>query len=181
MISRIQTAEQLLQMPSDGNRYELVKGVLKMMSPAGGRHGRIAARIGKLLANHVDDHQLGCTFAAETGFLLARDPDTVRAPDAAFVSGERMRQIEDERGFLPLAPDVAVEVASPEDRRSEIESKALMWLDCGTRLVLVVEPAAQLVHVYRSPTDITRLTVEDMLDASDVVSGWKVAVAEFFP
>lgn len=86
MISQVITAEQLATMPSDGKRYELVKGVLSTMSPAGGRHGRIAGRVFKLLANHVDDHQLGCTFAAETGFLIARDPDTVRAPDAAFSS-----------------------------------------------------------------------------------------------
>lgn len=90
MITRINSAEELAKLPSDGCRYELVEGVLKMMSPAGGRHGRITVRVNKLLAIYVDDHQLGVTFAAETGFLLGRNPDTVRAPDAAFVRQERM-------------------------------------------------------------------------------------------
>ena len=108
MITEISTAEQLAQMPGDDHRYELVEGVLKRMALAGGRHGRNTGRINKLLAIHVDDHGLGETFAAETGFLLDRNPDTVRAPDAAFVSREKMETLEDDSGFLPFAPNLAV-------------------------------------------------------------------------
>jgi Uma2 family endonuclease len=181
MITQVRTAEQLAQLPSDGNRYELVEGVLIMMSPAGGRHGRIAGRVFKLLANHVDDHALGCTFAAETGFLLARNPDTVRAPDAAFVSQDKMASLEDDSGFLPFAPDLAVEVVSPTDPFAAVEQKAFHWLNAGTRLVLIVEPASETVHAYRSRSNITVLNATEWLDATDVIPGWKVQVMHFFP
>ena len=152
-----------------------------MMSPAGGRHGRVAGRINKLLAIHVDDHQLGATFAAETGFLLTRDPDTVRAPDAAFVSQQKMESLEDDTGFLPFAPDLTVEVVSPNDTFADVENKAFTWLESGALLVLIVEPESETVHAYRSRSNIIVLQSTEPLDASDVVIGWKVEVSEFFP
>ncbi len=152
-----------------------------MMSPAGGRHGRIAARIGKLMAIHVDEYQLGECFAAETGFVLSRNPDTVRAPDVAFVSQEKMAALQDDSGFLPFAPDLAVEVVSPNDSFAEVEGKAWMWIASGTRLVLIVEPESETVYVYRAGTDIQVLDPQSVLDATDVVPGWRVQVADFFP
>ncbi|MCA9264035.1 MAG: Uma2 family endonuclease [Planctomycetales bacterium] len=181
MISKIRTAEQLVSMPRDAHRYELVDGVLRMMSPAGGRHGRVAARINKLLSVHVDDHGLGATYAAETGFLLARAPDTVRAPDAAFVGHEKIKQMDDDSTYLPFAPDLAVEVVSPSDTFADVEVKSLSWLEYGTKLVLIVEPVSCTVHAYRSRSDIIVLAKGDVIDATDAVPGWKVAVAEFFP
>jgi Uma2 family endonuclease len=180
MITRVSTAEQLARMPGDGKRYELVQGVLHMMSPAGGRHGRITVRINKLLAIHVDDHDLGETFAAQTGFLLARNPDTVRAPDAAFVCRKKMKSLEDDTGFLPFAPDLAVEVVSPNDTFADVEKKAFAWLDSGTSLVLIVEPESETVHAYRSRSNIAVLNSTGFLDASDAVPGWSVNVSEFF-
>lgn len=181
MIADIKTAEQLAKMPQDGNRYELVKGALRMMSPAGGRHGRITVRINKLLAIQVDDNHLGATFAAETGFLLAADPDTVRAPDAAFVRREKMEILEDDSGYLPFAPDLAVEVVSRTDTFADVERKAFSWLDAGTQLVLIVEPKPETVHAYRSRSSVRVLRPGDVIDAADVVAGWKVRVEEFFP
>jgi Uma2 family endonuclease len=181
MIAKVQTAEQLAQMPSDGNRYELIDGELHMMSPAGGRHGRVAGRVFKLLANHVDDQSLGCVFAAETGFFIRRNPDTVRAPDAAFVSQARMEDIIDDSGYVPLSPDLAVEVVSPNDTFADVENKAFSWLDAGSKLVLIVEPESKMVHAYRSRSDISVLQSAELLDVSDVVTGWQVKVSEFFP
>jgi Uma2 family endonuclease len=180
MITNISTAEQLAQMHADGHRYELVEGVLNMMSPAGGRHGRIAGRVFKLLANHVDDHALGCVFAAETGFIIRRAPDTVRAPDAAFVGLEKMEALENDSGFLPFAPDLAVEVVSPNDSFADVENKAFNWLDSGTRLVLIVEPESETLHAYRSRTNISVLNSTDFLDATDAITGWKIKVSEIF-
>ena len=180
MITNIRTAEQLAKMPLDENRYELVAGVLNMMSPAGGRHGRVAGRVFKLLANQVDDHHLGVAFAAETGFLIATNPDTVRAPDAAFVCQEKMDGLEDDSGYLPFAPDLAVEVISPNDTFSDVENKAFSWLDAGTQLVLIVEPESETVHVYRSRSSINVLKAGELMDAGDIVAGWKFEVAELF-
>ena len=150
----MKTAEQLAQLPDDGNRYELVEGVLSMMSPAGGRHGRIAGRAFKLLAIHVDDQNLGVVFAAETGFRISSNPDTVRAPDAAFVCREKMDQLDDDSGFLPFAPELAIEVVSPNDTFAAVEKKAFSWVDAGTQLVLIIEPESETVHAYRSRSNM---------------------------
>jgi len=176
----MKTAEQLARLPDDGNRYELIDGVLSMMSPAGGRHGRIAAKINKLLAIHVDDNNLGVTFAAETGFLISTNPDTVRAPDAAFVCKKKMDQLDDDSGFLPFAPELAVEVISPNDKFAAVENKAFSWLDAGTQLVLIIEPESEAVHAYRSRSNIIVLTSGEIIDANDVVAGWTVQVKELF-
>ncbi len=149
-----------------------------MMSPAGGRHGRVAMNCGRLLANYVDEHKLGVVYAAETGFILARDPDTVRAPDVAFVSADQASRIEDESAFIPFAPNLAIEVVSPSDSFSGVEEKAFAWLHAGTQLVLLVDPANETVHQYRSADDITVLGKGDVVSASDVVGGWQVAVAK---
>jgi Uma2 family endonuclease len=177
----MKTAAQLALMPDDGLRYALIEGELTMMSPAGGRHGRVAVRLNKLLAIHVDDNALGATFAAGTGFRIAVNPDTVRAPDGAFVRQEKMDALEDDSGFLPFAPDLAVEVVSPTDFFAAVESKAFAWLDAGTQLVLILEPESKTAHVYRSRTDIAVYGVGETIDAADVVKDWHIVVADVFP
>ncbi len=174
------TAEQLLELPDQGRRYELVRGELRMMSPGGNLHGKVAMRVGSLLDQHVRRHGLGVVYAAETGFLLSRNPDTVLAPDVAFVSRERLAPHEQSTGYLPLAPDLVVEVISPQDRFSQVEEKARRWLAAGTRLVLLVDPGQQRVHVLREPRQVIVLAEDELLDATDVVPGWQVPVREFF-
>src|ERR1700737_1433534 len=109
------TAEDLWNLPDDGFRHELVKGELRMMVPPGAEHGRVAATVAALLFVHARQTDAGVTFAAETGFLLARDPDPVRAPDAAFVARERAEAVGRTEKYWPGAPDLAVEVISPGD------------------------------------------------------------------
>ena len=174
------TLERFAALSLENGRSELVEGELRMMSPAGGRHGRVAMNCGRLLANHVDEHKLGIVYAAETGFILARDPDTVRAPDVAFVAAARVSDIDDESAFIPFAPDLAIEVISPSDSFSGVEEKAFSWLDAGTRLVLLVDPANETVHVYRSADEIEVLGKGNIVPASDVVHGWQVDVARIF-
>jgi Uma2 family endonuclease len=174
------TAKQLAGIPDDGKRYELVLGELHMMSPAGHEHGRVAMRIGSILEQHVRMHQLGTVYAAETGFLLSREPDTVRAPDAAFVSRERLTQAVEVAGYLPLAPNLVAEVVSPHDTFTQVEEKAHAWLEAGTSMVLVVDPGTRTVRVYRTKDNIAVLYEGDQLDAGDVVPGWKLPVGELF-
>ncbi|MFN7947827.1 MAG: Uma2 family endonuclease [Blastocatellia bacterium] len=174
------TADELLQMPDDGFRYELVKGELHRMPPAGFEHGNIALNIGSKLKEHINQTSQGKVVAAETGFQIASDPDTVRAPDAAFVSQQRLDEIGRIKGYFPGAPDLAVEVVSPNDIYSEVEEKVLEWLDAGTRMVIVVNPRKRTVTVYRSQTDITILKENDTLSGGDVLPGFSCKVAELF-
>jgi Uma2 family endonuclease len=174
------TAEELFCLPADERRLELVKGKLYEMAPAGGRPGRVAMRIGRLLDAHVELTGLGQVFAAETGFTLQRNPDTVRAPDAAFVAQDRMPPGETPDGYLALAPDLAVEVISPNDRPREVREKVADWLNAGTRLVWVIYPASRTVAVHRPPDSVEELGEVDTLDGADVVPGFYCRVAELF-
>src|SRR5205809_7456728 len=116
------TADELLAMPTGmGKRYELVAGELRVMSPAGWRHGKVVSRLCSRLSAYVEQHDLGIVFGAETGFRLASDPDTVRAPDISFVAKRNIPEQEPKDGFWPGAPDRAVEVLSPGDPTGQVD------------------------------------------------------------
>jgi Uma2 family endonuclease len=174
------TAERLANMPDDGRCRELVNGVLKMMSPAGGRHGLVALCLGRLLGNHVEINRLGVVFAAETGFILSRNPDTVRAPDVAFVRQNRMNSLEDISGFIPLAPDLVAEVISPSDSFSDVEEKTLCWINSGVRAVLIVDPKNKTVRICRPGNQMELLDESCELTVEDVVPNWRLKVADLF-
>jgi len=174
------TAEDLLRMPDDGYRYELVRGELRKMAAAGHRHGRVAMNVTLPLGQYVKTHHLGIVYAAGTGFKLASNPDTVRAPDVAFVRRQRVEEAGDSEGYWPGPPDLAVEVVSPSDTYAEVEEKILEWLDAGTRMIIVVNPRKRSVTVYRSRSEIVVLTENDVLDGRDVVPGWSMPVRDIF-
>ena len=136
IVEQVATAAELERLPDDGFRYELVCGELRKMTPAGNEHGRIAALLTVSLGQHVLANRLGSIYAAETGFRLASDPDTVRAPDAAFVSQARLDAVGAVAGYWPGAPDLVVEVVSPGDRYGEVAEKVADWLAAGTQMVV---------------------------------------------
>ena len=174
------TADDLLKTPHDGYRYELVKGELIKEPPAGNIHGKRAMRLGWRLARHVESNDLGVVFAAETGFRLATDPDTVRAPDVAFVTRTRIEEAGEFEGFWPCAPDLAVEVISPGDLYTDVEERVEEYLNAGARALWVVDPRRRTITDYRSLTDITILTENDTLDGTDIIPGFSCNVAEVF-
>lgn len=180
---KIMTEEDLLRMPDDGYRYELIEGELRQMPPTGYDHGRCTLNLSRLLATHVHTHKLGDVLAAETGFVIGRTADgraTVRAPDIAFVARGRVPIGSDTTKYLELAPDLVVETLSPSDTALEVEEKIFAWLAAGVRIALTVNPTSRSVTLYRSLTGITRLTDKDELDLSDVVSGFRCRVSEIF-
>jgi Uma2 family endonuclease len=172
------TADELFVMPDDGFRCELVRGEVRRMPPAGSEHGAVIMNIGTPLDQFVKANSLGVVFGAETGFKIASEPDTVRAPDLAFVRRERIPEEGIPQGFWPGAPDLAVEVVSPSDTYTEVEEKVHDWLNAGTRIVLVLNPRTRTVAVYTSHTDVVRLTESDTLDGGEVLPGFTCRVAE---
>lgn len=150
------------------------------MSPAGGEHGLIANELSTLLTIYVKANKLGRVCAAETGFIIARNPDTVRAPDTAFISNEQLSGIKRPKKYWPFAPDLAVEVVSPGDRAEEIEQKVKDWFSGGTRLVWIAYPSSQTIHVYLSTTNVQILQKGDVLTGDDVVPGFSCVVADIF-
>lgn len=173
------TIEEFERLPDDGQRSELVRGRVVREPPAGFEHGGVAMDIGRRIAEYVHRHGLGRVFAAETGFVLSRDPPTVRAPDAAFVASGRLPAGR-VTGFARFAPDLAVEVLSASNGEAELEEKVRDYVDAGTRLVWVADPAARAVSVYRPGGDRRVLAADEFLDGGDVLPGFRVRVAELF-
>jgi Uma2 family endonuclease len=176
----VTTADELFSLPDDGMRHELVAGEHRVMSPTGFRHGRVTATIGSLLFAYVREAGIGVVLGAETGFVLERDPDTVRAPDAAFVSRERAEAAGDIVTFWSGPPDFAAEVVSPSDTFTEVEEKALFWLQAGTKLVLVVDPARRTATTYSGPGEARTHREHDVLDLDVGVPGWRLTVSALF-
>lgn len=174
------TAEDLWGIGDDGYRYDLIRGELHRMAPDGGEHGEIGVTIAALLLAHVRPRRLGAVFGADTGFILARIPDTLLAPDVAFVHADRLPPRDQRIGFLELAPDLAVEIISPSERSGDVAEKVEIYLAAGVRMVLVVEPRLKTmtVHALGQPPRI--LHENDDFDGGDVLPGFCVPVAEMF-
>jgi Uma2 family endonuclease len=173
------TADELLHAAIPDKRTELVRGVLVVREPAGSTHGIVAMNLGAALAVHVRQAGAGAVFAAETGFKLTTNPDTVRAPDVAFVARDRVPPRES-RGFPALAPDLVVEVLSPEDRPGEVLAKVADWLTAGTRLVWVVDPERRQARVYRADGSETVVPGDGALEGEDVLPGFTCLLASIF-
>ena len=174
----ITTAEQLLHAPDLG-RCELVRGALVMMTPAGFEHGRIGIRLAQRLAEFVERGGLGVVTGPDTGFLLERNPDTVRAPDVAFVEKSRLpaKKI---TSFFPGAPDLAVEVLSPDDRASEVLAKVQAYLAAGCKVVWVVDPETQIVSAHDSAGRVVKWTGTAAISGEPLLPGFELPLADLF-
>lgn len=171
------TIDEFAEMPLQGI-WELVDGEPIESSPAAGRSGWINATIVALPANYVRQSGLGRAFSAETGFVLFEDRQTVRSPDAAVVLRNRLAELPD--SFVPMAPDLAVEVLSPSDRMADAMSKVSMYLQAGVRLVWLIDPATLTVTIFRQDAAPKMVSEGDILDGGDVLPGFSVPVAEIF-
>lgn len=178
--SKLMTADELLLLPDDGMRHELIRGELRTMPPAGAGHGDHTSVFDGSLGPFVRTGKLGRVLAGEPGFVLTTDPDTVRAPDVAFIRRSRLPEGRLPRGYFHGAPDLAVEVISPNDVYAEVEKKANEWLEHGTLVVFVVNPRRKVVAVHRPGQPAVILGMEDTLNAEDVVPGWSLAVRDLF-
>jgi Uma2 family endonuclease len=169
------TSEQLVHYPASDKRTELVRGRLVVREPATQEHGRAAAQILIEIGVYLRAHPIGEVYAAETGFTLARNPDTVRAPDVAYVSADRVRPPSGP-GFGEIAPDLVVEVLSPGDRARAVRTKVSHWLRAGTRLVWVIDARQRTAHVFRADGTEAALASTDHLDGESVLPGFQAPI-----
>jgi Uma2 family endonuclease len=177
--TKLVTADELFCMPEE-DRFELVRGVLVPMSPQPGfRHGRIGSRLAMEVGVFVRVNRLG-TCVVESGFRLARDPDTVLGPDFAFVARGRITADMDQTRYLPLAPDLVAEVVSPSDSVRRITERVQEYLDAGVRLVWVLDPRSESVRVHRPGQAPRTLSKDDVLSGEDVLPGFACRVADLF-
>jgi Uma2 family endonuclease len=175
--TRLMTAEELFKLPDDSLRHELIKGELLTMSPPGEEHGIVTLNLSALLYNYVKANDLGVLYAADTGFKLERNPDTVLAPDIAFVA--RHRAGTPSPFYRSGPPDLAVEVLSPSDTMPKVERKTALWLALGTRSVWNVNPRKRTVEVNRADGEKKLFYETDEL-VDDTVPGFRVKVSEIF-
>jgi Uma2 family endonuclease len=171
------TAEQLFQM--DLGRCELIRGEIVKMPPGGAEHGEYASDAAFFVNLHVKANRLGKVFAAETGFIIARHPDTVRAPDVAFVAKRRLpsRRV---RGYFPGPPDLAIEVVSPGDRRPAVLKKVREWLAAGTKSVWLIDSQKRSIHVFRPGRKVILYGIEDVLENDPTLPGFALKLADLF-
>ena len=176
--SQLVTGEELYRM-GDLGRTELVRGEIVHMSPTGFTHGRIENQIGRVLGNFVLKQALGDVVSGEVGIYTGRNPDTVRAADVAFVSTERMAQVKS-KSYLDVAPELVVEVLSPDDAWSSLMEKLDEYFASGVKMVWVADPRTRQIYVYHSMTSVERFTEQDTLTGGDVLPSFSVPVAELF-
>jgi len=179
-IEQLVTADDLLEISARDDRcYELIRGKLNVIPFADAMCGDLAAGLGSAIYLFASEHRTGAVFASGTGFFLERNPDTVRAPDTAFVRQTRLPARLTGK-YFPGAPDLAVEVVSPNDRAEEVQNKVQDWLSHGTQLVWVVEPKTRTVTVYRPDGTANVLQTTDTLDGEDVLPGFRFPLSRLW-
>jgi Uma2 family endonuclease len=176
--TKLITADELLAM-GDIGRCELIYGELVKMSPTNSDHGEIAMLIGIFVGSYVLQHDLGRVYAAETGFLVERNPDLVRAPDVSFVRKDHAAKIPRKK-FIPGVPDLAAEVISPSETRREVAEKVNMWLAHGTISCWVADPDTQTITIHRMAQSPLRLTVKDTITDEPTLPGFVLPVSKIF-
>ncbi len=174
------TADDLLRLSDQGVRGELVRGVLHETMAAGHRHGKIAVNVVMELGAFARPRKLGAVVASDSGVWLERDPDTVREPDVAFTSAEKIPLDAEIDGYAEVVPDLVVEIISPRDSRRWARDRAQMWLEYGAPLVWIVHPDTRTIDVYRPGTAAATLHESDSLDGYEVLHGFTCPVSAIF-
>ncbi|NKQ36537.1 MAG: Uma2 family endonuclease [Chloroflexi bacterium] len=176
--TQLVTAADLLEM-GDIGPCELVRGEIRPMSPVNVEHAWLENEIGRLLGNFVSKRRLGWVMVGEVGLFTEEDPDTVRGADVIFISRERVGR-RPRQGFLRIAPELAVEVVSPNDRWAELHDKIEEYFAMGIDRVWVVEPKRQQIRVYSSPVSMTVVSRNEVLRGEGVLADFALPVSDLF-
>jgi Uma2 family endonuclease len=174
----LMTGEELYRRPDLGP-CELVNGRIVPLPPVGDEHADVEFELGARLRRYGKESQRGRALGGEVGIYIRRNPDTVRGADIAFISKERDAHPR-ARGFLEVAPELVVEILSPEDRAGKVKEKLRDYFSAGVRVVWMVDPVLRRVVVYRSLTDATVLDERHVLTDEEILPGFSVPISELF-
>jgi Uma2 family endonuclease len=178
--TRLLTAEDVVRMGSDGERMELIDGEVREKEPMGAQHGEAEIRLTLPLGLHVLSQHLGELYPSDTQFKILRDPDIIHIPDLAFVRADRLPPKNEREGILLLAPDLAIEVISPNDRYVVVMEKVERYQRAGVPLVWLVDPRRRVVEVHVLGRESRLLREGDTLDGGEVLPGFSLPVADIF-
>jgi Uma2 family endonuclease len=169
------TLEEFSRLPKDGTKYELLGGKVSM-TPAGLQHEEIGVKLLAAMIKYLEQQPLGHLYGSSAGFRLS--DDTVLSPDLSFVRSERLPTGRSPQGYGNFAPDLAIEIISPNDLMSELEAKVQLYLDNGTRLVWVINPQLRSATIYRADGTLRRVHDKESLDGEDVLPGFACHLAD---
>lgn len=178
--TKLLTADDLLRLHSEGVRGELIRGVLCETMSVGGEHAETVMNLGLMLGNFVKPRRLGRLAASDVGVRLGQNPDTVREPDIAFISAQKLPLEIRNVGYYEVVPDLVVEIVSPSDSLTQINDKARMWLNYGVLLVWVVYPDTRVVETHQADSPVVTLSEDDTLDGGAVLPGFTCPVRDIF-
>ncbi|HVX60116.1 MAG TPA: Uma2 family endonuclease [Pirellulales bacterium] len=174
------TVDEFSRLPDLGQRAELVRGKILMMNMPGARHGKVCARIAFALMSFNERQRLGHVMTNDAGVVTTREPDSVRGPDVAFYSFQRLPMGDEPSGYPALPPELVFEVLSPSDRWRELQQKAVEYLDAGVDCVCVVDPAQETVTLYYQDRPPETHAGEALFEVADILPGFSVPVRRFF-
>ena len=178
--SGLLTADDLLRLYSEGVKGELIRGVLHETVAAGGEHGDIAGGLIGEIRGYARPRRMGRVGGSDTGIMLERNPDTVREPDAYYISADKLPLNVRVAGYYEVVPDMVAEIRSPSDTLTEFNAKVRMWLEFGVRLVLAIYPDTRAVRVHRRDGSTLDLSYDDTLEGEDVIPGFSCPVRDIF-
>lgn len=170
------TAEEFARRPDPGYPEELVKGRIVAMTPPGFRHGKVCARVARVVGNHVEEYDLGHVVSNDAGVVTERAPDSVRGPDVAFYRYERLPRDARIEGYPPVAPDLVIEVLSPHDRWNRVLAKVAEYLEAGVAVVGVLDPERRRLDLYQADAPVQVLMESDTLALPAILGDFRLAV-----
>jgi len=179
-VQSLLTAEQYATLPDLEGHHELVRGEIVYMNMPSFRHGKVCARIARIVGRHVDLHDLGHVLSNDSGVITQRGPDTVRGADVAFYSYNAVPKGERPRMYAPKPPELVFEVKSRDDRWAKIQEKVAEYLQVGVRVVCVVDPETETLAIHHAERPVQSLTGDDELRVPDVLGDFAVPISKFF-
>lgn len=177
---RLMTVDEYARLPDDGRKTELVRGKVVEMPQPKPQHGYLCGRVSRLLGNFVEERGLGRVLTNDAGIVTERNPDTVRGADVAYYSYQRLPKGPLPKSYLEVAPELAIEIRSPDDRWTNIRKKVAEYLTIGVITVVVVDLEPKKVHVYSADREDEALSGNDVLTLPEVLPGFSLPLPTMF-